>query len=181
MSLLRVLPIPTARIASLQGKSVAPGLHDILVCEVGGQRFGLSGSTVRELLRAVFISPLPQSPRFVEGVINLRGTIVPVLDMRQWLGLPAKALEPSDHLVLLEADERLAAIRVDRALELAQLEAAAVSGGDYGAEGRAPARVVKLADGLLVLPDLAGLLAQVELPGQAAGVVAAAPNGEGVP
>ena len=49
--------------------------REILVFEIGGRRYGLPASEVRELLRAVTILPLPLAPAVVEGVINLRGVV----------------------------------------------------------------------------------------------------------
>lgn len=135
---------------------VAQNLREILVFELAGHRFGLPGSTVRELLRAVFIHPLPRSPKTVEGVINVRGEVVPVFDLRQALGLPYKPVEPGDHFVVVWAGARLAALRVDRAVELATVEASAVEKrAELPAQG-----VAKFADGLVVLPDVHSLLAE---------------------
>src|SRR5437870_13646015 len=88
---------------------------EILVFEVGGQRYGLPAAEVREILRAVAIVPLPRAPAIIEGIINIRGTVVPVLDLRTRFRLPAKPVEPADHLVVAWAGERLVAVRVDRA------------------------------------------------------------------
>ena len=92
----------------------------VLIFEIGGQRYGLPAADVRELVRAVAILPLPLESAFIEGVFDLRGTIVPVVDLRARLRLPFKAVEPSDHLIIIEAGAggRPLALRVDRALDL---------------------------------------------------------------
>jgi len=54
----------------------------LLVAEIGALRFGLRLSDVREVVRAVAIDPLPGAPDIVEGLINVRGEVVPVLDVR---------------------------------------------------------------------------------------------------
>jgi hypothetical protein len=61
---------------------VAANQLDIVVFEVGGQVYALPALDVHELIRAVAIVPLPRAPAIVEGIINLRGKIVPVLDIR---------------------------------------------------------------------------------------------------
>ncbi len=96
----------------------------VLVFEVGGQRYGLPVDDVQELLRTVSIVPLPRAPAIVEGIINLRGRIIPVLDVRGRFRLPARSLEPSDHFIVARAGERVVALRVDRAVDLVRLEAA---------------------------------------------------------
>ena len=75
--------------------------REILVFEVGGRRYGLPASEVRELLRAVTILPLPMAPADVEGVINLRGRVVTVVELRQLLGLPDGPTPPG-RVVLLD-------------------------------------------------------------------------------
>jgi purine-binding chemotaxis protein CheW len=99
---------------------------EILIFEVGGQRYGLPARDVQEVVRAVAMQPLPKAPAVVEGVINLRGQVVPVLDIRARFRLPAKALAPSDHLVIAWVGERRVALRVDRAVDLVRCRAADV-------------------------------------------------------
>ena len=121
-----------------------PARREILIFELGGRRFGLHAGQVRELVRAASTVPLPLAPAVVEGVLNLRGRIVPVLDVRAQLGLPAKGAEPSDHLIITSSRGNLVALRVDRAVDLVALHEADL--GEDG-EGRA-ACVAKLADGI---------------------------------
>jgi purine-binding chemotaxis protein CheW len=130
--------------------------REILVFLLAGHRYALWGDDVRELLRAVAVVPLPAAPRIVEGVINLRGRVVPVLDIRRRFGLPGKPLEPSDHLIVAAAGARLVAIRADRALDLAVIDRADVSAGELRTDH--VAGVARLADGLAVIHDLATFL-----------------------
>jgi purine-binding chemotaxis protein CheW len=85
---------------------------DTLLFELDGQRYGLPAERVREILRMVAISPLPGAPEAVEGIVNVRGEIVPVYDVRKRFGLPARAIDPAEHLVVLTCRDRAAAIRV---------------------------------------------------------------------
>ena len=60
-----------------------------LVCfRMGGEEFGLSIMRVREIVRPLKVARVPRAPSFVEGVVNLRGTILPVIDLRRRLGVP---------------------------------------------------------------------------------------------
>jgi len=128
--------------------------REILVFEVGDRRFGLPVSGVRELLRAATIVPVPSAPAAIEGVINVRGAVVPVLDVRAWLRLPARPVEPADQLIVLDGGRRPAALRVDRVVELGELP-----GADAGRDGDDFAGVVKLAGGLVLMLDPAELAA----------------------
>jgi purine-binding chemotaxis protein CheW len=136
---------------------------ELLVFEVGGQRYGLPAADVRELLRAVTLTPLPQAPAIVEGVINVRGVLVPVLDIRGRFHLPPKPPEPTDHLIVARAGGRLVALRVDRAVELTRLEPAAVERAEAVVPGVAyVAHMAKLPDGLVLVHDLKTFLSQAE-------------------
>jgi purine-binding chemotaxis protein CheW len=138
--------------------------REILVFEIGGRRFGLPANEVRELLRAVTIVGLPLAPSFVEGIINLRGTVVPVLDIRARLRLPAKAPEPADYLLVVGMGERPVALRIDRALELKTIDAADVeSAGGVRSGERDVAEVVKLPEGLMLMLNLRDLASPDEL------------------
>src|SRR5436189_5306070 len=86
-----------------KGGVVERPVREILIFEIGGRRYGLPASDIRELVRAVAIRRLPLDSAFIEGVIDLRGAIVPVLDLRARLRLPSKAVEPSDHLIIIAA------------------------------------------------------------------------------
>ncbi len=138
-------------------------LMEVLVFEVAGQRYGLAAADVQELVRAVSIVPLPKAPAIIEGVINLRGTVVPVLDIRTRFQLPSKAVEPTDHFIVAWAEERLVALRVDRATDLVQLDVTDVE----DAKGVVPgveyvAWMAKLPDDLVLIHDLRTFLSRAE-------------------
>jgi purine-binding chemotaxis protein CheW len=145
------------------GEVMGRGRRAILVFEVGGRRFGLPVADVRELLRAVTILPLPLAPDVIEGVINLRGAIAPVLDLRARLRLPGKAAEPSDHLIVVEAGGRPVVLRIDRALFLARLDESQIGqAGGVVPGGDDVTEVAKLADGLVPVLDLRAVLTPAE-------------------
>jgi purine-binding chemotaxis protein CheW len=149
----------------------------VLVVEVGRQRYGLPVADVRELVRAVTIVALPRAPAIVEGIINLRGRVVPVLDIRTRFRLPAKPLEHSDHFVVAQAGERLVAMRVDRALDLVHLEAADLEDARGLIPGAEYVRwVAKLPHNLVLIHDLRTFLSRAESAGLAEALPA--PAGE---
>jgi purine-binding chemotaxis protein CheW len=103
----------------------------------------------------VAIAPLPKAPPIVEGVINLRGTLVPVLDLRQRFGLPSVPVAPEQHLVIARTGHRVVALRVDRALGFVDVEERAIVPPERVAPGAEHvAGIAKLPDGLLVIHDL---------------------------
>ncbi len=104
-----------------------PEFVNVLIFDVGGQRHGVPAADVRELLPALTVTPLPDAAAGVEGVINLRGMIVPVLSVRHRFGLPARDVALSDHFIVIHHRDTLTALHVDQAVELARLDAAAIA------------------------------------------------------
>lgn len=74
----------TGRVA--QGEVRADSQIELACLDVRGQIFGIDVQQVREIVRAQALVPLPRAPRLVEGVIDLRGAIVPVVDLGRALG-----------------------------------------------------------------------------------------------
>jgi purine-binding chemotaxis protein CheW len=135
----------------------------ILVFELEGRRYGLAADAVQELVRMVALTPLAGGPRFVEGVLNLRGQVILVIDLRARLGLPPKTVEPSDHLIVARTGGRAVAVRVDRALELVNLAPGDidVAGATEAGEESVP-WVAKLPDTLVPVYDLRSLVEGTE-------------------
>ena len=74
---------------------------------LGGGAFGIPILKVREIIRLLDITPIPRMPEYVRGVINLRGKIVPVIDLRMKFGLPTPRIdEPLVHCRGLRRDGR---------------------------------------------------------------------------
>lgn len=140
----------------------------MLVVQVDTHRFGFQAEVVVELHRMVATVPLPGAPAPIEGVLDARGTPVPVLDLRTRLGLPRRPPRTSDHLVFVDVDDRLIALRVDRVIDLVDIPGA-------GEDGRvalsdvagAPSHLVGIShldeDGLLLIHDAAAFLSDPEV------------------
>jgi hypothetical protein len=97
------------------------GWLEVLVFEIEGRSFGLAASVVQELLRAVAVTPMPGKNHDIAGVIDLRGRLVDVIDVRFSLGLPKREIMPSDQFVIANTDDGPVALSVDRASELVRL------------------------------------------------------------
>jgi purine-binding chemotaxis protein CheW len=82
---------------------------------VGRELFGVNILSVQEILRAASITPIPDSPDFIEGVINLRGNIIPVIDLRKRMKVHFK--EDDDKatwVVILNIQNRVTGFIVDK-------------------------------------------------------------------
>lgn len=110
---------------------MSPGPEDgrlELACfEVHGQAYGLDVQHIREIVRAQTVTPLPRAPGLIEGVIDLRGAIVPVIDAGRALGDRPSADGPRARIAVLELDGLVFGLRVDAAADVV-----AVAAGDVG-------------------------------------------------
>lgn len=132
----------------------------LLVFFLGGERVALLASAVTEVVRAVAVAELPSAPPIVEGVINVRGTVVPVLDIGQRMRLRAGPLHPDQHLIIARAGPRSVALRVDRAVDVVAVSSGAIESASRSTPGvEYVAGIAKLPDGLLVIHDLERFLA----------------------
>lgn len=152
-----------------------PGPVPLVVFTLHGERFALQGRAVHEVVRAVAVAALPDAPGVVEGVINYRGRLAPVLNVRERFGFPPKPLDSSQHFVLAEAGSRVVALRVDRALDVLEVPAHAIETGAQVAPGSHRTEgVARLPDGLLVIHDLERFLSLGEEAALDASLLAAA-------
>jgi purine-binding chemotaxis protein CheW len=126
------------------------------------EEYGVDVRQVQEIRRVGDITSVPRAPEFVRGVINLRGRILPVLDLKRKLGLGEVAASHAARIVVVRVRERLLGLLVDGAsqvpkIPVSRIEAAPEEvverGGDY-IRG-----VAKLDDRLIILVDLERLLA----------------------
>ncbi|MBI1684606.1 chemotaxis protein CheW [Caulobacter hibisci] len=93
-----------------------PALELISFC-IGEQEFCIDVKTVREIRGWTPATPIPHAPGFLKGVINLRGAIMPVIDLRNRLGLGVTVPETRHVIVVVECHDRLAGILVDAVSE----------------------------------------------------------------
>jgi purine-binding chemotaxis protein CheW len=127
-------------------------LSEVLIFSLDEHRYCLPAEYVQEIARAVPSQPVPNTPRGIEGIIDVHGAIVPVIDLRQRLGVAPKEPEPSDHLIIIRRGDELFGIRVDRAIDVRKIEPTIVSdtaGAYYENEG-----FIRTQDGIVIVLDL---------------------------
>jgi purine-binding chemotaxis protein CheW len=101
----------------MHGVNHGDGTVEVIVLEVGGNAFCIDIRSVREIRGFTDSTPLPQAPDFVLGVINLRGTVMPVLDLRARLGLGATEATGRHVIVVVHHGDRPAGLLVDAVQE----------------------------------------------------------------
>lgn len=130
-------------------------LIDLLIAQLGDRRIALPADIVRHIDRAASITPLPAAPPIVEGVLNMRGSLMPVLDLRRRFSMAAVPLDPDQHFIIAEAGSRTVALRVDRVLDVVQIASDSFEPAEHVIPGvRHAVALARLPDGVLVIHDL---------------------------
>ena len=148
----------------------------IVTFRVGGEEYGLDIGCIAEVIRPLKITPLPRMPEFVQGVINLRGVIIPVVDLRKRFAVGAANTAAGRNTVrmmitkgaFLESTGRkraLLALVVDSVQEVLHLAPEQIDAAPPAATGRNVefiAGMGKLSDRLIILIHLARILTHQE-------------------
>ncbi|MFH0730313.1 MAG: chemotaxis protein CheW [Pseudomonadota bacterium] len=141
-------------------------MNKLLVFAMCDLRCGLPLSNVERILHAVEIKPLPKAPEIVMGLINLKGRIIPVLNLRKFFCLPETGITLNDHIIIAHTTSRPIAILVDNVLGVSEynewdiLTPEALFPGIECLEG-----VAKLGDGIIYIYSLDRLLSSQEKSG----------------
>jgi purine-binding chemotaxis protein CheW len=126
-------------------------------------RYGVAGDAVAEIVRAVAVTPLPRAPAVIRGIIDVRGTIVPVFDLRRRFGIPERPVAPADHFILVRTSSRVAALHVDTVTDLVDVDDRATTDSTRQVTGAAEvAGVATLPDGLVLIHDVETFLSRAE-------------------
>lgn len=94
---------------------------ELITCEVAGQLFGLDIMAVREIRAWTPATPLPQVPDFVSGVVNLRGTVLPVVDLAARLGWAATEATPRHAIIVVQLAGKTMGLIVDSVSDIVTL------------------------------------------------------------
>jgi purine-binding chemotaxis protein CheW len=149
----------------MQGTTVATGDEQIVVLDLGGEAYGVEIGRVEEIIRMQAITRIPNGPAFIEGVTNLRGRVIPVLDLRKRFGLPAGESTRRSRIVVGELGEHTVGLVVDGVSEVLLVSAEAVEPPSTlvtSADSAFLRGVAKLDERLILLLDLSRILSPTE-------------------
>jgi len=133
---------------------------------IGRETFGLPIALVREIVRVPEITSVPNAPEYIEGVINLRGRIIPVVDMRKRFGEEVTLPSKKNRIVVVELENRLIGLLVNSASEVLRIPPSEIQAPqDVFQEGELNyiTGVGKLKGRLVILLDLNRILQRGEL------------------
>ncbi|MBI5325480.1 MAG: purine-binding chemotaxis protein CheW [Ignavibacteriae bacterium] len=86
---------------------------EVIVFHIDNLRFAISLDSIIKVIAVVEITPLPEAPSFISGIINLEGRIIPVAELRLRMGMPKKNIQLSDQIIVAATPNRLIGILID--------------------------------------------------------------------
>ncbi len=137
------------------------GMIQVVSFKIGDEEFGVNILQVQEINRLVQITRVPNAPDFIEGVMNLRGRIVPVVNLRKRFGLQQRGYDKNTRVVVVELNDKTVGFIVDSVSEVLRFSKNDVEptpdlitgiGNEY------ITGIAKLGDRLLILLDLEKVL-----------------------
>lgn len=131
---------------------------------IGGEEFGLDILAVQEIIRSQQLTRVPNSPDFIDGVINLRGKVIPVVGLRKRFGLGAHDADKQTRIIVAEVNGSILGFVVDSVSEVLRIPVSTVEPPPrFGKVQREyVSGVGKLDDRLLILLDLQNLMSESE-------------------
>lgn len=134
-----------------------------LVFFLDDQRYSLHLPTVESVARMVYITPLPGAPEIVLGVVNLRGKVVPIVNIRQRFDLPKREILLTDWLIFAYTTTRLVGLAVNSVMGVAEcLEQCVVPTDEFFPPLKYLKGVIKFQDGLILIQNLGEFLSLEE-------------------
>lgn len=139
--------------------------YQVVGFRIGNETYGVRIGSVREIVRVPEITAVPNAPAVIEGVINLRGKIIPVMDLRKRFGNSAVQPDKKNRILVVELENKFVGLIVSSASEVLKIPPSEIeSPGSVFAEGESSyvTGVGKLKGRLIILLDIARLLRQSE-------------------
>jgi purine-binding chemotaxis protein CheW len=145
----------------MDGKSTT---RELISITVGGQLFALDIMSVREIRGWTTSTPLPHAPAYVLGMINLRGTVLPVLDLACFLTLPPCTPDKSSVVVVANINDQPVGLLVDAVCDIINVQDSEIQNPpDMGGNQQGVVRgVVTIGESIVTLLELSGAVPDLQ-------------------
>jgi len=141
-------------------------LTQLVSFKVSDEEFGIDILQVQEIIRMLPIAIVPSAPNFVKGVIDLRGEVIPIIDMRKRFKLPSIPYNNETRIIVVHNHTFTVGFIVDAVCEVIRISESAIEKPPAVVNGDCSNYIIgvsKLEKGLLILLDLNGLINIEEL------------------
>jgi purine-binding chemotaxis protein CheW len=129
--------------------------------KLGSEEYGVDIAQVQEINRMVAVTHVPRAPQFMEGVINLRGQLIPIIDLRARFGMPRAEHTKNTRIVVTEIATKRVGMVVDSVSEVLRLDVGQIEPAPEmitGVDTEYIRGVGKIEDRLIILLDLAKII-----------------------
>ena len=134
--------------------------------ELEQEEYGIDVLTVREIMRMPAITKMPNTPHYVDGIINLRGTVVPIISLRKRFGLMEREGDRNNRILVMEVGDGLTGFVVDAVAEVIRVSATEIQPSPAIVQGDAAqdciTGVINHGERLLIVLDLNRLFSDEE-------------------
>ena len=133
--------------------------------KLGSEEYGVDIAQVQEINRMVAVTHVPRAPQFMEGVINLRGQLIPIIDLRARFGMPRAEHTKNTRIVVTEIGAKRVGMVVDSVSEVLRLPVEDIEPAPEmitGVDTEYIRGVGKIEDRLIILLDLARIISGAE-------------------
>ena len=130
--------------AGAAGDTASEGLAEFISFAIGDDQYGVDIMAVREIKEWSNVTHLPKQPEYVRGVLNLRGVMVPIVDLRCRFGEGLTETTPTHIFIVVQIDERQVGLLADRVLDIVSFgksEIQPVPRASQGVAGRFSVRI----------------------------------------
>jgi len=135
--------------------------NQLVVFDLANEHYGVDIAAVEGIIKMQAITAVPRAPAFVEGVTNLRGKVLPVIDLRKRFGLPSETATKDTRIVVVEMSGTTVGIVVDGVSEVLRVSAEAIEPPSpivTTVDSAFIRGIAKVADRLVILLDLGKVL-----------------------
>lgn len=142
-------------------ESAINNLLQLVTFHIANEEFAVDILNIQGINRMVEITKVPNAPEFVEGIINLRGKVIPLICLRKRLGMPERDYDKSTRFIVVEINSRVIGFIVDSVSEVLRISSAITESTPpmiSSIDSRFITGIAKLDDRLLILLDLEKVL-----------------------
>ena len=136
-----------------------------VVFRLGNEEYGVPITQVKEINRLTVATKVPRSPLFVEGIINLRGQIIPIIDMKKRFDLPLTEYTGDARIIVIQVIAHSFGVEVDSVSEVLRINSSNIEPAPHivcSIDSKYITGVAKVGERLLILLDLDRLLSDEE-------------------
>lgn len=151
----------TLEIQSKNNSGSTDEILQLVSFNIGNEEFGVNILKVQEINRMVEITKVPQAPSYVEGVINLRGKVIPIVSLRKRFNLEVKETDKNTRIVVVDINGNIIGLVVDAVSEVLRLNTNTIEPPPEivtGINSEYIKGVAKLEDRLLIFLDLSKVI-----------------------